>query len=248
MTIDKITLFDIEITIGKYQTILDRIVELAKTNSKGIICFANSHMIVEAMKNSFVLNVLKSSLIVTTDGMPLTWLAKKKSKKPIDRVAGMDLFTDIFKYLEIQSVPIFFYGNTESVLNNMNRMLLEKYPNLKISGMISPPFHQLTPVELDSHINMIRESGASIVFVSLGCPKQEIWMYENYEKMNCLLLGVGNAFTTFIGEEKRLPKKFRNLGLEWLYRLLQNPKRLWRRYFITNSVFLWFFIRELWKR
>nr|WP_315820525.1 WecB/TagA/CpsF family glycosyltransferase [Paraflavitalea speifideiaquila] len=114
------------------------------------------------------------------------------------------------------------------------------YPNLKIGGAISPPFGvTLTPQELQHHIDMINQSSSHVVYVALGCPKQEKWMANNYNKINAVLLGIGGALPVLAGVQTRAPKWMQDMSLEWLFRLLQEPRRMFRRYLYTNSYFIW---------
>jgi N-acetylglucosaminyldiphosphoundecaprenol N-acetyl-beta-D-mannosaminyltransferase len=127
-------------------------------------------------------------------------------------------------------------------LNKIDRKVSLEYPTLKIAGMFSPPFDR--PLNDQRYVSMINDSQADLVFVALGCPKQEIWMSENSSKIDAVLLGVGGAFPVFAEVQTRAPKALRNMSLEWLYRLYQEPGRLFKRYFKTNSMFLYFIFLE----
>src|SRR5206468_4540680 len=119
---------------------------------------------------------------------------------------------------------------------------------VKIAGSISPPFGEISIAEQERYIDMINESGAQIVLVSLGCPKQEIWMATHYKKINAVLLGIGGAFMVTAGLQKRSPKWMQRTSLEWFYRLIQEPRRLFIRYWMTNFLFLWLISKELYKK
>ena len=137
-----------------------------------------------------------------------------------------------------QGLSIFFYGSSQEMLDRIKQKAHFQWPTLEIAGMISPPFGLPSPSLTQKHIEMINHSRANIVMVALGCPKQERWMYENSSKINAVLLGLGGAFEVFAGLKGRAPAWLRNMGMEWMYRLAQDPKRLWKRYLSTNSLFV----------
>lgn len=132
----------------------------------------------------------------------------------------------------------FFYGGTEDLLAKTKEFLQANYPGLILAGFLSPPFRNLTNNETEDVIGHINKSGAGLVFVILGCPKQEMWMALVHAKINAVTIGIGAALPVFIGIKKRAPKWMQNSGLEWLFRLLQEPKRLLKRYAITNTMFI----------
>ena len=171
----------------------------------------------------------------------LRWLYGIKQ----DRLAGMDLMPSILVEAEKKNISVFFYGSTKQNLEAISTYVNSAYPNLSVAGVHSPPFRQLTNLEELDIINKINNSGASLVFVSLGCPKQENWMYSMNGKINGVMLGVGNAFLTTAGLENRAPNWMRRASLEWLHRLIIEPRRLWKRYLLTNTLFLLLLVREV---
>jgi N-acetylglucosaminyldiphosphoundecaprenol N-acetyl-beta-D-mannosaminyltransferase len=158
-------------------------------------------------------------------------------------VAGMDLLPDILKAAEQKSVPIFFYGGSPGMLAKTSVFVSEKYPSLKIGGMHSPPFRPLTEQEELNDVNLINASGAKILFVVLGCPKQEKWMARMKGKIAMPMIGIGGALPVMVGLQARAPQWVRNAGLEWLFRLMQEPRRLFKRYAVTNSLFSFLLIK-----
>ena len=136
----------------------------------------------------------------------------------------------------------FFYGSSQETLDVLREILQKKYPGLKIAGMYSPPFRPLTEEEDEAVIEMINESNADIIWVGLGAPKQENWMYEHQDKVKGLMFGVGAGFDYHAGKLKRAPRWMQRMSLEWLMRLLQDPRRLWKRYLVTNIKFIWYIL------
>lgn len=238
----------IDISIGKYNEFLNEIIKLAKKKKSNYICVANVHMTVEAYNDKKFQDIVNSAIITTPDGMPIAKAIKVFYNIEQDRVAGMDLFPDLLKESEKHNLKIFLYGSTDKILNKIKKKAKNLYPNLEIIGFYSPPFRELTEEEKEAIINYINSLEPNIVFVSLGCPKQEKWMAEMYGKINALMIGVGGAFLTFSGTQKRAPKWMQDLSLEWLYRLFQEPKRLFKRYAYTNTKFLYLFTKELLKQ
>jgi N-acetylglucosaminyldiphosphoundecaprenol N-acetyl-beta-D-mannosaminyltransferase len=143
---------------------------------------------------------------------------------------------------------VFLYGSTPKVLEKIKDRIRSRYPGAIIAGAISPPFRELNETEIKEHIQQINESEAHYVLVALGCPKQEKWMATNYNSINAVLLGLGGAFPVAAGLQKRSPAWMQKLSLEWMYRLIQEPRRLFKRYFYTNTLFLWLLAKELLKK
>ncbi len=202
------------------------------------MCFANVHMVMEAHKDHEFKTVVNSADIAAPDGKPLSLFMKLFYGVKQSRICGMDYMPILMEEAESRGKSVFFYGSTEEVLNAVVKKSRQVFPSLRIAGTHSPPFRTLTVEEDNDVIEMINASKADFVFSSLGCPKQEKWMFDHMGKINSCMLGVGQAFLTFGGIEKRLPKWTHDLALEWLYRLYQEPGRLWKRYLITNGSFL----------
>lgn len=211
------------------------------------ICVSNVHTVVTAHDDKKYLNVQNNALMVLPDGKPLSVLQKRRGFKNAMKVSGPDLMPEIF---ELSNDPNkkqythYFYGSTPDTLVKLRNNLEKKYPNLQIKGMYSPPFRELTEKEDEDIINMINEADADFLWVGLGAPKQEFFMANHQNVINSLMLGVGAAFDFHAGTVKRAPKWMQKVGAEWLYRLLQDPKRLWKRYVTTNSKFIWYIISK----
>lgn len=209
------------------------------------ICISNVHTTVMAYDNSEYKKIQNSAAMVLPDGAPLSIISKLKGFKDAERVTGPDLMEEIFKLSENKGYTHYFYGSTEETLELLRQNLITKYPNLKISGMYSPPFRSLTYQEDNEIINNINDSQSDFVWVGLGAPKQEIWMYNHKRKINALMLGVGAGFDYHANTIKRAPIWMQKYSLEWCYRLFQEPKRLFKRYLNTNFKFIIYSIKEL---
>ena len=204
------------------------------------ICVSNVHTTIMAYEREAYRNIQNDAALALPDGKPLSIVSKFKGFKDAERVTGPDLMGEIFSLSnEEADFTHYFYGSTEEILELIRFNAGKKYPRLKIVGMYSPPFRKLTEEEDINIIEMINNSGAHFVWVGLGAPKQEIWMYEHKNKVNSLMIGVGAGFDYYAEKIKRAPKWMQKSSLEWLYRLIQDPKRLFKRYMITNAKFIW---------
>ena len=236
-------LISINVNTGTYKNFVRRVIEMADKES-GYTCIANVHMLVEAYSDEAFAEIVNNADIITPDGMPLTWSLKLLHGIKQDRVAGMDLLPDILSAAEQKIIPVYFYGGTQEMLDKIREYLPAHYPGLKIAGMYSPPFRELTELERVDVADSINSSGAKIVLVVLGCPKQEIWMSKMKNRVHATMVGVGGALPVMIGVQKRAPKWMQKSGLEWLFRLIKEPRRLFKRYAVTNSLFLYLLTKE----
>jgi N-acetylglucosaminyldiphosphoundecaprenol N-acetyl-beta-D-mannosaminyltransferase len=156
-----------------------------------------------------------------------------------DRVAGMDMLPDLLSACEEEQLPVFIYGGTNSLIDKTRTYISERYATLPVAGMYSPPFRELTSLEDQEVVDKINASHARVVFVVLGCPKQEKWMAAMKGKINAVMIGIGGALPVLVGMQKRAPKWIQDSGFEWIFRLAQDPRRLARRYVFTNSIFVY---------
>lgn len=241
-------ILSLEVTKGSYDEIIEKIIELARTKTSSYVCVANVHMLLEAHYSPTFQHAVNSADIVTADGMPLAKSFKILYGEKQERVDGMSMLPKLLKESMINKTSVYFYGGSESMLYATAHYLKEHYPRLKIAGLHAPPFRELTSKEKEEDAQMITDSGANIVFVVLGCPKQEKWMYEMKGKVPAIMLGIGGALPVLIGLQKRAPNWMQKNSLEWLFRLIQEPKRLFKRYLTTNSHFLYLLAREKLRR
>jgi N-acetylglucosaminyldiphosphoundecaprenol N-acetyl-beta-D-mannosaminyltransferase len=240
----KHALIDIALSLGTYSNFVEQIIRLANQDKcSEYICVASVHMMVETYKSKEFAKTVNGSVITTSDGLPLTWGLRWLYGIRQERVAGMDLLPDLLQAASQQQIPVFFYGTTQEVLSKAQAHIAQHYPDIPYTGVYSPPFRPLTLEEEKEVIHTINASGAKIVFVALGCPKQEKWMAAMKGKINGVMLGIGAALPVLVGAQTRAPRWMQKSGLEWLFRLFQEPKRLFKRYMITNSIYIYLLIK-----
>ena len=212
---------------------------IEKRDGCRFIVATQMHGIMEARRDPEFKKVVNSADLFVPDGFSLVWAARRRGQKLKTRVPGPDLFLEGCRLAEECGYGVFFYGDTEGTLEAMIARLKVELPDLKISGFHSPPFRQLTEEEDAQIVEMINESGADIVWVGLGLPKQERWMYDHRDKLTApVLVGVGAAFKFFSGGVKRAPSWVGDHGFEWLWRFAREPRRVWRRVMIDGPHFL----------
>jgi N-acetylglucosaminyldiphosphoundecaprenol N-acetyl-beta-D-mannosaminyltransferase len=227
---------------------LNAVMQWGLDRQQAYVCFANVHMTMEAYHDAGFKQNIDNASLVLPDGQPIAAAARILYGKKQERIAGMDFTPAILKKANDHHAKVFLYGSTPQVLDALQEKIRVQYKNVKLAGAIAPPFRALTNEELQQHIQQINQSGAHVVLVSLGCPKQEKWMAAHSAKINAVLLGVGGAFAVTAGLQKRSPAWMQRSGLEWLHRLSQEPGRLFKRYFVTNTSFLFLLSKELIKQ
>ena len=242
---EKLHIISVAIDHISFHQSLENVTTWALVKRSSYICFANVHMTIEAHKDSSFREKVNKADLVLADGKPIAnsclWLHSKNQ----ERISGMDFTPNILAKANQKSLSIFIYGSTNDVIAALKGKINADFPDIHFAGAISPPFRELTVEEIKNDIEKINHSGAHLVFVSLGCPKQEKWMAENSDKINAVLLGIGGALPVVAGIQKRAPGWMQNMALEWLYRLFQQPKRLFTRYVYTNSYFI-FLLGKSW--
>ncbi|RYY55544.1 MAG: glycosyltransferase [Chitinophagaceae bacterium] len=233
----------LQISLGSYRSFVEEIMLLSSRHESHYVCVANVHMLMEVNRRKPFASVVNDASLVTPDGKPLTWALKSLSGIRQDRVAGMDLLPDLLKEAARTTTSVFFYGGTQGMLDRTRNVMQQRYPGLQIAGMYSPPFHASSKTEEEMDVQRINDSGAGLVFVILGCPKQEEWMARMKGRINAVMIGVGGALPVLIGLQKRAPNWMQDAGLEWVFRLYQEPGRLFRRYLVTNTGFVILFFK-----
>ena len=241
---------DIPVDLGTLAGITQNILSNISNgeNSGGYVCVANVHMLTIARENLKFRSVLELANLTIPDGMPLVWTQKLKGHHNAERVCGPDLMLALCQMASDIDQAIFLLGGSPKTLELLKKRLNAQFPKLKIVGAHSP---NLLPEEppLDIHlIEQINQSGAGILFVGLGCPKQEFWCATHAPHLKPISIGVGAAFDFHAGTKRRPPLWVQQSGLEWLYRLLSEPKRLWKRYLTTNTAFIYYSLLDLIKR
>jgi N-acetylglucosaminyldiphosphoundecaprenol N-acetyl-beta-D-mannosaminyltransferase len=215
-----------------------QIVAWARESRSRVVCLCNVHAVVSAASDSTLRQALQQADLAAPDGAPVAWMMRRLGAPAQRRVAGPDLMADTLALAATTGVAVYLYGGTAETLARLQPALMRRWPTLRLAGSRSPPFRPLTAAELEADFADIRASGAGIVWVGLGCPKQERWMAAHREQLPLVLVGVGAAFDFLGGRLARAPLWMRRCGLEWLFRLLQEPRRLAGRYLVTNTRFV----------
>lgn len=203
------------------------------------IAVAGCHSLIEAYDNPEFKNILNSAALALPDGRSISLAQRKKGASQAKQILGPGIFEKLMRNKEGRQLKHFFYGSTEKTLELLKQKLPVKYPNAKIVGYYSPPFRPLTPEEDRNIIKMLKNSHADIIWVGLGSPKQERWMYAHKGKVNSLMLGIGGVFDFEAGNVKVPPAWINKLYLGWFFRMVQEPKRLFMRSLKTVTKFLW---------
>jgi N-acetylglucosaminyldiphosphoundecaprenol N-acetyl-beta-D-mannosaminyltransferase len=225
-----------------------RIAGWADRQESRVVCICNAHSVVTAAREPRFMRAVSQADMATPDGAPVAWMLRRGGATQQLRVSGPDLMLDYCQHAASSGQSIFLFGSAEITLQKLQTRLLQRWPTLKIAGASSPPFRALKAEEDEAFVEQINESGAGVVFVSLGCPKQELWMAAHRGRVHAVMVGVGAAFDFHAGDVARAPLWMQKSGLEWLHRLASEPRRLWRRYLVTNSLFVIGAARQLFKK
>lgn len=221
-----------------YAQTVQQVVAWAQHHESRYVCLANVHMLMEAYDLLEFQNVVNGADLVTPDGMPLVWMLHRLGYPDQERVYGPELTMKLIEVVATQEIAIGLYGGTVETLEKLTALYKQKYPNLKIAYSYSPPFRLMNAEEDDAVIRAVNASGAKILFIGLGCSKQERWMAAHRGKIQAVMLGVGSTFDYHSGNKRQAPLWMQNSGLEWLFRFSQEPARLWRRYLYHNPRFI----------
>lgn len=228
-----------------YAEAVDVICGAAETKTGGSVCIATVHSAIESRDDASLRRAIASAELVTPDGMPLVWALRLLGVGGATRVYGPALTSVLCRRAETLGLSVGFYGGRPDVLQELLRRIAHRFPRLSVAFQMSPPFRELSPDEDQLVVEALRESGVAILFIGLGCPKQERWMAEHRGQLPCVMVGVGAAFDFISGAKRQAPPLLQALGLEWLFRLTQEPLRLWRRYLVGNPRFLAHFALQL---
>ncbi|OGA68500.1 MAG: teichoic acid biosynthesis protein [Betaproteobacteria bacterium RIFCSPLOWO2_12_FULL_68_20] len=216
---------------------VERIAAWAAAAESRTVCACNVHSVVTARRDPSFAAALEEADLCTADGAPIAWRLRRLGHRGQPRVSGPDLMWRLCARAESDGLPIFLYGCRDETLERLRSRFARVFPRLRVAGSFAPPFRPLEPREDEAVVGRIARSGARIVFVALGCPKQELWLAAHRGRIAAVLIGVGAAFDFHAGVVRRAPPWMRRAGLEWLYRLAREPRRLWRRYLVTNALF-----------
>lgn len=235
----------IRIDSTSYHDATDRILNWALCGEKKYVCVANVHMVMKAYKEGDFRKIINNSDLVTTDGMPLVWSMRLLGTKNQTRVYGPTLTLRVCENASKFGFSVGFYGGSPESMKCLVQNISNRFPSLRIAYAYSPPFRPLRSEEDEAVVQNINNSGAKILFVGLGCPKQENWIFNHLGKLNAVMVGVGAAFDFHAGIKKQAPGWIMAIGLEWLFRLCNEPRRLWKRYLYNNPRYLLLVARQI---
>jgi N-acetylglucosaminyldiphosphoundecaprenol N-acetyl-beta-D-mannosaminyltransferase len=211
-----------------------------ESQMKGYVCVTGVHGVSEAQTDPAFRSILNHAFLNTPDGMPMVWMGRMAGFREMDRVYGPDLLLEVCKASQWTRWKHFFYGGGPGTAEALASTLQSKYPRLQIVGTHTPPFRPLTPSEFEEFQKQIATSRPDIIWVGLSTPKQEIFMSSTIAKLDVpIMIGIGAAFDLISGRVKQSPRWIQRSGFEWLYRLIQEPSRLWKRYLKNNPLFVW---------
>jgi len=214
--------------------------EWVATRTPNYVCVTGVHGVMESDRDEALRQIYASAGLVTPDGMPLVWLAHRAGYRHVERVYGPDLMLAVCAAFGLHKWRHFFYGGASGVPSLLVQRLRARFPDLQVGGMWSPPFRPLAPAEDDALVSRINASQSDIVWVGLSTPKQERWMAAHVGRLNApVLIGVGAAFDFHAGLKRQAPRWMQRNGLEWSFRLMSEPRRLWKRYLTNNPKFVW---------
>ena len=244
---DTIEILGVRVNLEDYDSAIEKVEEHINSGyPTGYVTLMSVNNLVKAQKNQFFKEISNKTYLSLPDGIPLVWIARSRGVKRIKtNIRGTDFMYRFFERAVQKKYKHFFYGGKEGIADQLKRVFENKFPGVKIVGAYCPPLRQLTEAEDGKIREMINSSGADIVWVGLSTPKQEYWMNEHKDKLNVsLMIGVGAAFDFHTGNAKEAPRWMQSNGLEWIFRLLTEPHRLWRRYLIGNSLLIYWLIKE----
>lgn len=246
MKIERTSILGVRIDVLNLELALEQIAEWMQTKEAHYVAVVPAHSIMDAVEDPAFWEVLNASDLSTPDGMPLVWIMRSRGFDYADRVYGPDLMLAVFEWSQSKALKHFFYGGEPGVAEALADKMKLRFPDLKIVGTYSPPFRRLSDEEDERVSQIIRESQADIVWVGISSPKQEFWMAEHKDLLGVpVLVGVGAAFDFLSGHKRQAPRWVQRAGLEWLFRWMQEPRRLWPRY-SQYPRFVWLVLKERW--
>jgi N-acetylglucosaminyldiphosphoundecaprenol N-acetyl-beta-D-mannosaminyltransferase len=245
MSLASRNVLDMRVDATSHEDASRRVVQWAQEERSAYVCVASVHMVMEAFDSKSFRQVVNGADLVTPDGRPLVWALQGLGARNASQVRGTDLTTHVVERAARENVPIALYGGTPEVLDEFVRVLKARYPKIQVACRIAPPFRPLTAEEDEAVTQKIVASGARILFVGIGCPKQENWMAAHKGRIPAVMLGVGAAFDFHTGQVRQAPRWMQAAGLEWVFRLAMDPRRLWKRYAKHNPRFVGLFLLQL---
>jgi N-acetylglucosaminyldiphosphoundecaprenol N-acetyl-beta-D-mannosaminyltransferase len=228
-----------------YAEAVDRISEWCGAGAAHTIGVATVNNVMESYDDATFRDVMNGCDMVTPDGMPLVWGLSILGVRSATRVCGPELTPLLLERAAEEGIPVGFFGGDPATIASLRRVAAARWPSLQVVYAVSPPFRPLTPEEDDDVVAAIMAAGVQLLFIGLGCPKQERWMAEHRERLPIVTIGVGAAFDFLAGSKRQAPRVLQRVGLEWAFRLVSEPRRLWRRYLRQNPRFLALFAMQV---
>lgn len=239
------SILDIKIDETSYVDATRRVQSWAQSGESRSVYAANVHSIMEAYDDREFKKILNRADLVAPDGMPLVWMMRLKGVKTQQRTYGPTLMLHVMELAAYEGIPVGFYGGAPTTLATLVERMKTIYPDLQVNYIFSPPFRPLSGEEAVQIRQQINSSGVRILFVGLGCPRQEYWIDAQRGLIPTVMIGVGAAFDFHAGSKPQAPSWMQQLGLEWFFRLLTEPRRLWKRYLHHNPRFMFLAIADL---
>ena len=237
-------ILNMRVDASNYADSVSRVLGWASRGESRYVCCANVHSVMESFDDPQFRSCINGADLVTSDGMPLVWALRRLGISEAARVYGADQVPEVLRAADREGLRVGFYGGTPNTLKLLSENTGREYPGL-VGYEFSPPFRDLSPEEDQMIVDRINASGVQILFIGLGCPKQERWMAEHKHRVHAVMLGVGAAFDFLTGVKPQAPHWLQSAGLEWLFRFAVEPKRLWRRYLKQNPRFVAHFAAQL---
>jgi len=244
-TLQRLNVLGVGVSAINTDLALATIDEWIHTGERQYVCVTGVHGVMESQRDPNVKHIHNQAGLVTPDGMPLVWLSRLKGLSHVERVYGPDFMLAFCEHSVAKGYRHFLYGGGDKVAGKLQRALETRFPGIKIVGTHTPPFRNLTPEEDVEVVEIINQAEPDVVWVGLSTPKQERWMAEHRRNLTApALIGVGAAFDFNAGLKHQSPRWIQRIGLEWLYRLITEPRRLWKRYLINNPLFILLLITQ----
>jgi N-acetylglucosaminyldiphosphoundecaprenol N-acetyl-beta-D-mannosaminyltransferase len=251
MESDKVKILNININNDRLEDILLKASQMVDSSSKFYICTVNAYQAVKASEDKTFLKVLNDAGIVVADGMPLVWYSRLLKKPVPERISGYDFFYGFSKFASKKNYSYFFFGGkSDAVLSKIKHRLKKEFSNIAVKGSICPPIMDSFPDEYDDYVvSTINKCRPDILWVGISAPKQEKWIYKNIDRLNIkMAFGIGAAFNFYANTVRRAPIWMRRIGLEWLYRIYREPKRLFKKYMVNNTKFIILVFKDSFRR
>lgn len=238
-TVSSTRILGVDVAMIDFRAAIEKVTARVERRESGYVCFADVHSIMRAHDDPDHRASLRGAALVMPDGQPLAWTGRLRGHRAVERVCGPDFIAAFCRDTAARGWGHYFYGGADGVAETLAARLRAQAPDLVVAGVESPPFRPLSLEEHEATLERIRASGARVLWVGLGCPKQEKWLRDNAAALDGIVcLGVGAAFDFVTGRVRRAPPLMRRVGLEWLHRLASEPRRLWKRYLVLAPRFV----------